>query len=70
MTYPTLGTGKSSSTVPFLGGYVSSLEGNPSSVHRSLLSTNKSHPFLVGGFNPSEKYARQIGSFPQIGVKK
>ena len=25
---------------------------------------------LVGGFNPSEKYARQIGFiFPQIGVK-
>ena len=24
---------------------------------------------LVGGFNPSEKYARQIGSFPQVGVK-
>ena len=24
---------------------------------------------LVGGFNPSEKYARQIGSFPQEGVK-
>jgi len=23
----------------------------------------------VGGFNPSEKYARQIGSFPQVGVK-
>ena len=23
---------------------------------------------LVGGFNPSEKYARQIGSFPQVGV--
>ena len=23
---------------------------------------------LVGGFNPSEKYARQIGSFPQIGM--
>ena len=22
---------------------------------------------LVGGFNPSEKYARQIGSFPQVG---
>ena len=21
-------------------------------------------PFLVGGFNPFEKYARQIGSFP------
>ena len=25
--------------------------------------------FLVGDFNPFEKYARQIGSFPQIGVK-
>ena len=24
---------------------------------------------LVGGFNPSEKYDRQIGSFPQVGVK-
>ena len=26
-------------------------------------------PQLVGGFNPFEKYARQIGSFPQVGVK-
>jgi len=25
--------------------------------------------FLVGGFNPSEKYARQIGSLPQVGMK-
>ena len=24
--------------------------------------------YLVGGFNPSAKYARQIGSFPQIGM--
>ena len=24
------------------------------------------YPSLVGGFNPSEKYARQIGSFPQV----
>ena len=24
---------------------------------------------LVGGFNPVEKYARQIGSFPQVEVK-
>ena len=24
---------------------------------------------LVGGFNPSEKYARQIGILPQMGVK-
>ena len=23
------------------------------------------HTVLVGGFNPFEKYARQIGSFPQ-----
>ena len=26
------------------------------------------HVYLVGGFNPPEKYARQIGSFPQVGV--
>ena len=25
--------------------------------------------YLVGGFNPSEKYARQIGNLPQIGLK-
>jgi len=25
---------------------------------------------LVGGFNPFEKYAREIGSFPQVGMKK
>ena len=25
-------------------------------------------PFLVGGFNPFEKYAPQIGSFPQVGT--
>ena len=24
---------------------------------------------LVGGFNPFEKYAGQIGSFPQVGMK-
>jgi len=24
---------------------------------------------LVGGFNPFEKYARQIGNLPQVGVK-
>ena len=24
---------------------------------------------IVGGFNLSEKYARQIGSFPQVGIK-
>ena len=24
---------------------------------------------LVGGFNPFEKYDRQIGSFPQVGMK-
>ena len=27
-------------------------------------------PFLVGDFDPSEKYARQIGSSPQVGIKK
>ena len=25
--------------------------------------------FLVGGFNPVEKYARQNGNLPQVGVK-
>ena len=30
---------------------------------------NKTLTVLVGGFNPSEKYARQNGSLPQIGVK-
>ena len=25
--------------------------------------------YLVGGFNPSEKYALQIGSFPQVGLE-
>ena len=25
--------------------------------------------WLVGGFNPFEKYERQIGNLPQIGVK-
>ena len=27
------------------------------------------NPNLVGGFDPFEKYAHQIGSFPQIGMK-
>ena len=31
-------------------------------------TTRVEHAFLVGGFNPSEKYARQIGSFLQIGM--
>ena len=30
---------------------------------------NQRNESLLGGFNPSEKYARQIGSFPQTGVK-
>jgi len=28
-----------------------------------------SYKKLVGGFNAFEKYARQIGSFPQVGMK-
>ena len=27
------------------------------------------YQILGGGFNPFEKYDRQIGSFPQVGVK-
>ena len=38
-----------------------------------LLTTNvegdRKNISLVGGFNPSEKYDRQIGNIPQIGVK-
>ena len=34
-----------------------------------MLGKKRTGAFLVGGFNPSEKYARQIGAFPQIGVK-
>ena len=30
---------------------------------------NVSLTYLVGGFNPVEKYARQIGSSPQVGMK-
>ena len=29
----------------------------------------KAPTFLGGSFNPFEKYASQIGSFPQVGVK-
>ena len=40
-------------------------------VHFSNFLVNKTNNdvSLVGGFNPSAKYARQIGSFPQVGVK-
>ncbi len=31
----------------------------------SFLKTHHFNPFLVGCFNPFEKYARQIGSFPE-----
>ena len=38
-----------------------------------LLESSKnqvtSYTYLVGGFNPSEEYARQNGNLPQIGVK-
>ena len=30
------------------------------------VQTKKTYSNLVGGFNPSEKYDRQIGSFPQV----
>ncbi len=34
------------------------------------MSCDQKNPGLVGGFNPFEKYARQIGSFPpSFGVK-
>jgi len=33
-----------------------------------LMEKLQAKELLVGGFNPSEKYARQIGSFPQVGM--
>jgi len=38
-------------------------------IFTGCLGLLKSLEKLVGGFNPSEKYARQIGSFPQVEVK-
>ena len=32
-------------------------------------TSEQSAKYLVGGFNPFEKYARQTGSFPQVGMK-
>ena len=32
----------------------------------SLQNSNPYLDWLVGGFNPIEKHARQIGSFPQV----
>ncbi len=37
------------------------MQGHQKHIHAS----NYKHVWLVGGFNPSEKYDRQIGSFPQ-----
>ena len=33
-----------------------------------LTTEDSEFRYLVGGFNPFEKYARQMGSFPQVGV--
>ena len=43
----------------------------PKGVKGSRKKRHRHHPvdFLVGGFSPFEKYARQNGSLPQIGVK-
>jgi len=40
-----------------------------SSISNENQYTKNPHTELVDGFNPVEKYARQIGSFPQVGVK-
>ena len=46
----------------FLGGMLGSVLG-------MNYSRYTYRPFLVGGFNPFEKYDRQIGSFGQVGIK-
>ena len=35
-----------------------------------ILGRGTTQSLLVGGSNPSEKYARQIGSFLQVGGEK
>ena len=37
--------------------------------HIAHLTMIRDHLKLVGGFNPFEKYDRQIGSCPQLGMK-
>ena len=45
------------------------LVGNPIVSGTQSLDQQKIESSLVGGFNPFEKYARQNGSFPQVGLK-
>ena len=37
--------------------------------HRCLVLCLLQYPLFFRGFNPFETYARQIGSFPQVGMK-
>ena len=46
-----------------------SLSQNRESLAWALMLRKSKRNQLVGGFHPFEKYARQIGSFPQVGVK-
>ena len=57
ISYPTLGKGKSSSKMPFWGGYVSSLQGINSQLWFKYLAIYGSFiwvPLLVGHFSESE----------------
>ena len=42
---------------------------SPKTRYFQLPKKKAANSYIVGGFNPFEKYARQIGSFPQVGVK-
>ena len=55
------GTPKSSILIILIG---LSLINHPFGVPLFLETPTYKSQFLVGGFNPFEKYARQIGSFP------
>ena len=49
-----------------------SVFGEANEIHSRYINFVSENPvlsFLVGGFNPVEKYARQIGSFSQVVVK-
>ena len=53
-----------------LGHGETRFQGEPRSLHTFKgVPLNKSKKTMVGGFNPFEKYAREIGSFPQVEVE-
>ena len=58
---------------PYFGGGGGTLPGARLTSHnltQPFRTMKKKFQFLAGGFDPSEKYARQIRSFPQVAKNK